>query len=45
MTNVREKFDHPSWFTVGGAALGYGAILIVMFVLLFIVPFLLFSFL
>ena len=45
MTTLREKFDHPSWFTVGGTALGYVAILAVMTVLLFVVPFVLFSFL
>jgi hypothetical protein len=39
MMDIREKFDHPSWFSVGGAAFGYLAILILMFVLLFVVPF------
>jgi len=43
MTALFEKFDHPSWLTVGGTALGYLAILTVMFVLLFVLPFVLFS--
>jgi hypothetical protein len=45
MTNLREKFDHPSWFTVGGTAAAYTLLLVVMFVLLFVIPFVLFSFL
>jgi len=45
MTTLSEKFDHPSWFTAGGTVLGYLAILTVMTVLLFVVPFVLFSFL
>lgn len=31
--------DHPAWATLAGTGLGYGVILIVMFVLLFLVPF------
>lgn len=34
--------DHPSWKTLAGTGLGYGAILAVMFVLLFGIPFLVF---
>ena len=45
MVDIREKFDHPTWFTVGGVAAGYGAILVLMFVLLFVVPFVVFYFL
>jgi hypothetical protein len=44
MASLREKFDHPSWFSVAGATLGYGAILLVMFILLFVVPFVVFYF-
>ena len=35
--------SHPSWKTLAGTGLGYGAILAVMFVLLFVIPFLVFS--
>jgi len=45
MTDLLEKFNHPSWFTIGGTALGYTALLAVMTVLLFVVPFLIFKFL
>lgn len=38
-----EDLDHPSFFSVGGATLGYLAILGVMFVLLFVVPYLAFT--
>ncbi|WP_424019566.1 hypothetical protein ACOZ4N_08875 [Halorientalis pallida] len=43
MNDLVEKFDHPSWFTIGGTVAGYGLILVAMFVLLFVVPFLIFS--
>jgi len=43
--DIREKFDHPSWFTVGGTAVGYGLILVLLTVLLFGIPYLLFTFL
>ncbi|WP_299269949.1 hypothetical protein [Halorientalis sp.] len=43
MDDLIEKFKHPSWFTIGGTVAGYGLILVVMFVLLFVVPFLIFS--
>lgn len=33
------RFGHPSWRTAVGTALGYVAILLVMFVLLFVVPY------
>ncbi|EMA52731.1 MULTISPECIES: hypothetical protein [Halococcus] len=35
--------DHPSWRTVLGTFVGYGAILLVMTVLLFAVPYLVFT--
>ena len=44
MASLREKFDHPSWFSVAGATLGYGALLALMFVLLFVIPFAVFYF-
>lgn len=34
-----SRFEHPSWRTAFGTALGYVAILLVMFVLLFVVPY------
>lgn len=37
-----DHFDHPSWLTAVGTFLGYGAILLGMFVLLFVIPYLLF---
>lgn len=37
-----DEFDHPSWMTALGTFLGYGAILFGMFVLLFVLPYLLF---
>jgi hypothetical protein len=44
MASLREKFDHPSWFSAGGVLFGYGALLLVMFVLLFVIPFAVFYF-
>ncbi|MFB6141882.1 MAG: hypothetical protein ABEJ30_00905 [Halorientalis sp.] len=41
--NLRERFDHPSWFSVGGVAVGYLVVLVAIFVLLFLVPFAIFS--
>ncbi len=43
MNDLIEKFKHPSWFTIGGTVAGYALILVAMFVLLFVVPFLIFS--
>lgn len=37
-----DQFDHPSWLTIAGTLLGYIAILLGMFVLLFVIPYLLF---
>lgn len=34
--------DHPSWTTLAGTGLGYGAILVLMFVLLFLIPYVVF---
>ena len=42
MTDLVEKFRHPSWFTIGGTLAGYLFILIAMTVALFVVPFLVF---
>jgi hypothetical protein len=38
-----DEFDHDSWRTALGTGVGYGLILAVMFVLLFLVPYLLFA--
>lgn len=37
-----DAFDHPSWLSAVGTFVGYGAILVAMFVALFLVPFALF---
>lgn len=40
-----QEFDHPTWRTAVGTLVSYGAILAVMFVLLFVVPYAVFQFL
>jgi hypothetical protein len=35
-------FDHPSWLTAVGTFVGYGAILLLMTVVLFLIPYLIF---
>lgn len=42
MSSVADHFDHPTWLTAAATAAGYGLILLVLFVLLFLIPFLLF---
>jgi hypothetical protein len=37
-----SRFDHPSWLTAAGTAASYLAVLALMFVVLFVVPFLVF---
>ena len=39
---LASEFDHASWRAAAGTLFGYGLILVVMFVVLFVVPFLLF---
>ena len=41
-SDLRERFDHPSWFAAAGTAVSYGAVLLVMFAVLFVLPFLVF---
>ncbi|SFL04774.1 hypothetical protein SAMN04487950_2163 [Halogranum rubrum] len=41
--SLRETIDHDSWRTVAGTGLGYGIVLLVLFVALFALPFLVFS--
>jgi hypothetical protein len=36
------KYDQPTWWTAGATALSYGLVLLVLFVLLFVLPYLLF---
>ncbi|WP_168927097.1 hypothetical protein [Natronorubrum aibiense] len=38
-----SEFEHPSWVTAGGTAIGYLLILAVLTVALFIVPWLVFA--
>jgi Na+-transporting methylmalonyl-CoA/oxaloacetate decarboxylase gamma subunit len=42
MAHVIEQFDHPAWLTAAGTLAGYGLVLLFMFLLLFVVPYLLF---
>jgi len=41
---VLDRFDHPAWTAVAATAASYGIGLLVLFSLLFLFPFLLFSF-
>jgi len=41
--NALDQFDHPAWLTAAGTLVSYGLILVFMFVLLFVVPFLVYS--
>jgi hypothetical protein len=36
------RFDHDAWRTLAGAGVGYGVVLLAMFLALFVVPFLVF---
>jgi hypothetical protein len=40
--DVFEEYQHPAWVTAVGTLISYGLVLGLMFVLLFVVPFLLF---
>jgi hypothetical protein len=40
-----QRFKHPTWQTAIGTLVSYSAILIAMFVLLFVVPYAVFQFL
>jgi hypothetical protein len=44
MENPITRFDHPAWHTSVATALSYGLVLAFLFVLLFIVPYLIFAF-
>lgn len=41
--NAPARFDHPAWIAGGATAVSYVVGLVAMFVLLFVLPFLLFS--
>lgn len=38
-----DRFDHPAWVTAAATLVSYGLILLFLFVLLFVVPFLIYS--
>ena len=40
--SLASEFDHASWRAAAGTLAGYGLVLAVLFVLLFVVPFVLF---
>ena len=35
-----DRFDHPAWVTAGATLVSYGLVLLVLFLLLFVVPYL-----
>lgn len=39
----RSQFDHPAWRVLAGTVVGYGLVLAIVFVALFVVPYLLFG--
>ena len=43
MTDIRSQLSHPAFQTGIGTAIAYGAILLVLFVILFLVPYAIFS--
>jgi hypothetical protein len=42
MENPLAQFDHPAWLTAVGTLAGYGLVLLVLFVVLFVLPLALF---
>ena len=38
-----SEYDHPAWLTIAGTVAGYGVILLAMTVVLFVIPYLLFT--
>lgn len=40
--NLPARFDHPAWIAGAATAVSYGIGLVAMFVVLFVLPFLLF---
>ncbi|QLH84526.1 hypothetical protein [Halosimplex pelagicum] len=41
--NALDRFDEPAWITAAATLVSYGLILAVLFALLFVVPFLVYS--
>lgn len=41
--DVPGEFDHPAWFTAAATLVSYGVVLAVLFALLFVVPFVVYS--
>jgi hypothetical protein len=41
-TESAGRLDHEAWRTLAGTGVGYGVVLLAMFVVLFVVPFLVF---
>lgn len=41
-TSLPGRFDHPSWLTAAGTLAAYGLILLLLTVVLFAVPYLIF---
>lgn len=39
---MRPRFEQPAWLTFAGTVAGYGLLLLAMFLVLFVVPYLLF---
>lgn len=42
--NALAEFDHPVWLTAGYTLASYGLALLFLFLLLFVVPYVLFAF-
>ena len=38
-----DRLDHPAWVTAGATLVSYGLVLLVLFALLFVVPYLVFA--
>jgi hypothetical protein len=38
-----DRFEHPAWLTAGATLVSYGLVLLVLFLLLFVVPYLIVS--
>ena len=38
-----SDYDHPAWLTIASTVAGYGVILLAMTVVLFLIPYLLFT--
>jgi len=43
VADIREEYDHPAWMTAVGTFLAYGVVLVGMALLLFGIPWLIFT--